>query len=51
MMATKGIENDSLMIMSQVADQVLGQGFMASFCVSCGTQFCQGGKSKVADGR
>ena len=41
MMATKGIENDSLMIMSQVVDQVLGQGFMGRFACLAGPSFAK----------
>ena len=39
MMATKGIENDSLMIMSQVVDAVLGPRFMTQFACLAGPSF------------
>jgi glycerol-3-phosphate dehydrogenase (NAD(P)+) len=39
MMATKGIENDSLMIMSQVADDVLGSRFLTRFACIAGPSF------------
>lgn len=41
MMATKGIENDSLMIMSQVADQVLGHEFGHRFACLAGPSFAK----------
>lgn len=39
MMATKGIENDSLMIMSQVVDAVLGPRFSNGFACLAGPSF------------
>lgn len=39
MMATKGIENDSLMIMSQVVDAVLGSEFLTRFACLAGPSF------------
>lgn len=39
MMATKGIENDSLMIMSQVVDAVLGSAFLSQFSCLAGPSF------------
>lgn len=39
MMATKGIENDSLMIMSQVVDAVLGPAFLSQFACLAGPSF------------
>lgn len=39
MMATKGIENDSLMIMSQVVDAVLGPAFLKQFACLAGPSF------------
>jgi len=41
MMATKGIENDSLMIMSQVVDQVLGKGYAQAFSCLAGPSFAK----------
>jgi len=41
MMATKGIENDSLMIMSQVAAQVLGHEFSNRFACLAGPSFAK----------
>jgi glycerol-3-phosphate dehydrogenase (NAD(P)+) len=41
MMATKGIENDSLMIMSQVVEAVLGQGYLADFACLAGPSFAK----------
>lgn len=39
MMATKGIENDSLMIMSQVVESVLGHRFLPQFACLAGPSF------------
>jgi glycerol-3-phosphate dehydrogenase (NAD(P)+) len=41
MMATKGIENDSLMIMSQVVETVLGEAFSAGFACLAGPSFAK----------
>jgi glycerol-3-phosphate dehydrogenase (NAD(P)+) len=41
MMATKGIENGSLMIMSQVVQQVLGAGFSKCFACLAGPSFAK----------
>lgn len=41
MMATKGIENDTLMIMSQVVEAVLGKSFLANFGCLAGPSFAK----------
>lgn len=41
MMATKGIENDSLMVMSQVVEAVLGTGFLEDFACLAGPSFAK----------
>ncbi len=41
MMATKGIENESLMTMSQVVEQVLGHGFSLRFACLAGPSFAK----------
>ena len=41
MMATKGIENDSLMTMSQVVEEVLGHGFSLRFACLAGPSFAK----------
>jgi len=41
MMATKGIENDSLMIMSQVVEDVLGPAFRSRFACLAGPSFAK----------
>ena len=41
MMATKGIENDSLMVMSQVVEAVLGEGFLKNFACLAGPSFAK----------
>ena len=41
MMATKGIENDSLMIMSEVAQAVLGPRFLSHFACLAGPSFAK----------
>ena len=39
--ATKGIENDTLMIMSQVAENILSQEYMAKFACLDGPSFAK----------
>ena len=41
MMATKGIENDTLMIMSQVAEAVLGGAYLENFACLAGPSFAK----------
>ena len=41
MMATKGIENDTLMIMSQVAEAVLGSAYLKKFACLAGPSFAK----------
>ena len=41
MMATKGIENDSLMVMSQVVETVLGSRFLKNFACLAGPSFAK----------